>query len=117
MPSRITLSVAVGDYEIIRALKEGAVEVDGLDLVVLTGPRTAGQIEGMHYVRTNKEGSIRILRKHLQITDTAAVEGTCELFAKRLSRVPRTETEKSRTFSIHRRRPEEPGRIYRHEHH
>jgi len=27
----------VGDYEIIRALKEGAVEADGLELVVLTG--------------------------------------------------------------------------------
>ena len=52
-----------------------------------------GQIEGMHYVRTNKEGSIRILRKHLQITDTAAVEGTYEFFAKRLPRVPRTEVE------------------------
>jgi NitT/TauT family transport system substrate-binding protein len=52
-----------------------------------------GQIEGMHYVKTNKEGSIRILRKHLQVTDTAAVEGTYEFFAKRLARSPRTELE------------------------
>ena len=37
MASKIRLSVAAGDYEIIRALKEGAVEADGLDLVVLTG--------------------------------------------------------------------------------
>ena len=37
MASKIRLSVAVGDYEIIRALKEGAVEADGLELVVLTG--------------------------------------------------------------------------------
>ncbi|MDH3445335.1 MAG: ABC transporter substrate-binding protein [Deltaproteobacteria bacterium] len=37
MSSRIRLSVAVGDYEIIRALKDGAVEADGLDLVVLSG--------------------------------------------------------------------------------
>ena len=37
MASKVRLSVAVGDYEIIRALKEGAVEADGLDLVVLTG--------------------------------------------------------------------------------
>jgi 4,5-dihydroxyphthalate decarboxylase len=37
MASRIRLSVAVGDYEIIRALKEGVVQADGLDLVVLTG--------------------------------------------------------------------------------
>jgi len=52
-----------------------------------------GQIEGMHYVKTNKEGSLRILRKHLQIADTEAVEGTYEFFAKRLSRSPRTEME------------------------
>jgi 4,5-dihydroxyphthalate decarboxylase len=37
MAAKIRLSVAVGDYEIIRALKEGSVEADGLDLVVLTG--------------------------------------------------------------------------------
>jgi len=52
-----------------------------------------GQIEGMHYVKTNKEGSLKILRKHLQITDTEAVEGTYEFFAKRLARSPRTEPE------------------------
>src|SRR5688572_25355187 len=52
-----------------------------------------GQIEGMHYVKTNKEGSLKILRKHLQITDAEAVEGTYEFFAKRLSRSPRTELE------------------------
>ena len=52
-----------------------------------------GQIEGMHYVKTNKEGSLKILRKHLQITDAEAVEGTYEFFAKRLARSPRTEVE------------------------
>ena len=52
-----------------------------------------GQIEGMHYVKTNKEGSLKILRKHLQVTDPVAVEGTYEFFAKRLPRVPRTEVE------------------------
>jgi NitT/TauT family transport system substrate-binding protein len=52
-----------------------------------------GQIEGMHYVKTNKEGSLKILRKHLQITDAEAVEGTYEFFAKRLARSPRTEPE------------------------
>ncbi len=52
-----------------------------------------GQIEGMHYVKTNKEGSMKILRKHLQITDASAVEGTYEFFAKRLARSPRTEVE------------------------
>src|SRR3989449_3823336 len=52
-----------------------------------------GQIEGMHYVKTNKEGSLKILRKHLQILEPEAVEGTYEFFAKRLPRVPRTEVE------------------------
>jgi len=52
-----------------------------------------GQIEGMHYVKTNKEGSLRILRKYLAITDSEAVEGTYEFFAKRLPRSPRTELE------------------------
>ena len=33
----IRLTVAGGDYEIVRALKEGTVEADGLDLVLLTG--------------------------------------------------------------------------------
>jgi ABC-type nitrate/sulfonate/bicarbonate transport system substrate-binding protein len=52
-----------------------------------------GQIEGMHYVKTNKEGSLKILKKHLQVTDSDSVEGTYEFFAKRLPRVPRTEPE------------------------
>jgi NitT/TauT family transport system substrate-binding protein len=52
-----------------------------------------GQIEGIHYVKTNKEGSLKVLRKHLQITDAEAIEGTYEFFAKRLARSPRTELE------------------------
>lgn len=52
-----------------------------------------GQIEAMRYVKTNKEGSIKILKKHLQISDPGAVEGTYEFFAKRLPRTPRTELE------------------------
>ena len=52
-----------------------------------------GQIEGIHYVKTNREGSLKILRKHLQITDQEAVEGTYKFFADRLARSPRTEPE------------------------
>ncbi len=37
MAEQLRLTVACGDYEIVRALKEGAVEADGLDLVLLTG--------------------------------------------------------------------------------
>ncbi len=41
MSEKLRLTVACGDYEIVRALKEGAVTADGLDLVMLTdmGPR------------------------------------------------------------------------------
>jgi NitT/TauT family transport system substrate-binding protein len=52
-----------------------------------------GQIEGMHYVKTNKEGSLKILRKYLQIADAEAIDGTYEFFSKRLPRTPRTELE------------------------
>ena len=37
MGTKVRLSVACGDYEIVRALKEGTVQADGLELVVLTG--------------------------------------------------------------------------------
>ncbi len=52
-----------------------------------------GQIEAMHYVKTHKEGSLKILKKYLQVTDPQAIEGTYEFFAKRLPRLPRTEPE------------------------
>jgi 4,5-dihydroxyphthalate decarboxylase len=41
MATKLKLAVACGDYEIIRALKEGTVQADGLELVILTahGPR------------------------------------------------------------------------------
>ena len=37
MPAKLRLTVACGDYEIVRALKEGAVTADGIELVMLTG--------------------------------------------------------------------------------
>ena len=39
--SKLTLTVAAGDYDIVRALKEGAVEAEGLNLIFLSemGPR------------------------------------------------------------------------------
>src|SRR6266511_603285 len=37
MAEKLRLTVACGDYEIVRALKEGTVKADGLELVVLTG--------------------------------------------------------------------------------
>jgi len=35
--SKLQLTFAAGDYEIVKPIKEGLVEVDGIDLVVLTG--------------------------------------------------------------------------------
>lgn len=52
-----------------------------------------GQIEGMHYVKTNKEGSVKILKKYLQVSDADAIDATYEYFSKRLGRTPRTELE------------------------
>jgi len=39
--TKLRLTVACGDYEIVRALKEGVVQADGIELVLLTdmGPR------------------------------------------------------------------------------
>ena len=37
MAEKLRLTVACGDYEIVRAIKDGAVKADGLDLVMLTG--------------------------------------------------------------------------------
>jgi 4,5-dihydroxyphthalate decarboxylase len=37
MAGKLKLTVACGDYEIVRALKEGAVQADGIELVMLTG--------------------------------------------------------------------------------
>ena len=36
MARKIPLTLACGDYEIVRALKEGIVQPDGIDLTVLT---------------------------------------------------------------------------------
>ena len=39
--SKLRLTVACGEYDIVRPLKEGAVEADGLELIFLSdmGPR------------------------------------------------------------------------------
>jgi 4,5-dihydroxyphthalate decarboxylase len=37
MAEKLRLTVACGDYEIVRAIKEGAVKADGLELIMLTG--------------------------------------------------------------------------------
>ena len=41
MTKKIPLTMACGDYEIVRALKEGTVRPDGIDLTILTGMDSA----------------------------------------------------------------------------
>jgi len=36
MSEKLRLTLATGDYEIVRAIKEGTVQPDGLELTVLT---------------------------------------------------------------------------------
>jgi 4,5-dihydroxyphthalate decarboxylase len=38
MPEKLKLTVACGDYDLVRAIKEGTVQADGIDLVLLTEP-------------------------------------------------------------------------------
>jgi ABC-type nitrate/sulfonate/bicarbonate transport system substrate-binding protein len=51
------------------------------------------QIEAIHYIKTNREGSLKVLRKYLRVSDAEAVTGTYDFFSKRMARVPRTELE------------------------
>jgi len=41
MPKKLALTLACGDYEIVRPLLDEKIEVDGLDLTVLTGMDSA----------------------------------------------------------------------------
>jgi ABC-type nitrate/sulfonate/bicarbonate transport system substrate-binding protein len=51
------------------------------------------QIEAIHYMRTNREGSIKILKKYLRVDDAEATDATYEFFARRTDPVPRTNLE------------------------
>ena len=37
MSAKLRLTLACGDYEIVRALKEGTIKADGIELLMLTG--------------------------------------------------------------------------------
>ena len=56
------------------------------------------QIEAIHYIRTNKEGSLRVLRKYLKVNDGEAIEATYEFFSRRMVPVPRTEIEGTKSI-------------------
>ena len=50
-------------------------------------------VEAIHFIKTNKSASLKVLTKYLGITDPAAVEATYEFFSRRLDAVPRTNPE------------------------
>ena len=51
------------------------------------------QIEAIHYIKTNKEGTMKVLKKYLQSRDPEAISVTYDFFAQRIPQVPRTEVE------------------------
>lgn len=51
------------------------------------------QIEAIHYVRTNKEGSIKALKKYLRVDDMDSVAATYDFFSQRIESMPRPNLE------------------------
>jgi ABC-type nitrate/sulfonate/bicarbonate transport system substrate-binding protein len=51
------------------------------------------QIEAIHYVRTNREGSIKSLKKYLRVDDMESIEATYQFFSRRTEAVPRPNLE------------------------
>ncbi len=50
-------------------------------------------VESLHYIRTNREGSQRVLKKYLKVNDPKAIETTYDFFARRFISLPRTDVE------------------------
>jgi len=51
------------------------------------------QIEAIHMIRTNKEFTLRILKKYLKVNDAEVMDATYEFFSPRMLEVPRAEAE------------------------
>lgn len=47
------------------------------------------QIEAIHYVRSNREGSIKILKKYLRVDDAESIQATYDFFSRRTEAIPR----------------------------
>jgi ABC-type nitrate/sulfonate/bicarbonate transport system substrate-binding protein len=56
------------------------------------------QIEAIHYVRTNREGSIKVLKKYLRVDDSEAIDATYDFFARRTELPPRPNLEGIRSI-------------------
>jgi len=51
------------------------------------------QIEAIHYIRTNRDGSLKVLKKYLRVDDTESIEATYDFFSRRLEALPRPNLE------------------------
>jgi len=51
------------------------------------------QIEAIHYMRTNREGSVRVLKKYLRVDDMESIDATYEFFSRRTEAMPRANLE------------------------
>lgn len=59
----------------------------------LTKNMIKAAIEAIHYIKTNKPETLRVLKKYMQMNDMEAVGVTYDFFSKRMPQVPRTEIE------------------------
>ena len=50
-------------------------------------------VDAIHYVRTNREGSLKVLKKYLRVNDTEAIEATYDFFSRRMDALPRANLE------------------------
>jgi NitT/TauT family transport system substrate-binding protein len=51
------------------------------------------QIEALYYVRTNREGSIKVLKKYLRVDDAPSIDATYDFFSHRIEVPPRANLE------------------------
>ncbi len=51
------------------------------------------QIEAIHYIRTNREGSLKVLKKYLRVDDMESIEATYDFFSRRMEALPRPNLE------------------------
>ncbi|MBI4527612.1 MAG: ABC transporter substrate-binding protein [Deltaproteobacteria bacterium] len=59
----------------------------------LTKNMIKAQIEAIHYIKTNKAGTINVLRRYLRVGDAETIAATYDFFSQRMPRVPRAELE------------------------
>ncbi|SRR5581483_20503 len=51
------------------------------------------QIEAIHYIRTNRDGSLKVLKKYLRVDDMESIDATYDFFSRRMDALPRPNPE------------------------